>query len=261
MCAGSPRLWRSAASGGPSSRPEQRRRDDGRGRSSRDRLAPLSGPAAGIGALGLYGRALATQDLISMEIGGTSCDVTLLSKTACDVANEFDLGGYHVALPSIDIHSVGAGGGTIAAARQGGPAVRRPARRRRRPRAQQLRPGRHRADRHRRAARARSLAAGAARRRPLARLRARASAPLRAHRPAAGALAREAAAGMLTLLDQQLFHAVQKISAERGPILGASSWWRPAAPGRCMVPWSAASSIRRPSTSRGSRAPFAHSAC
>ena len=50
-----------------------------------------------------------------MEIGGTSCDVTLLSKGGAEIASEFDLGGYHVALPSVDIHSIGAGGGTIAA--------------------------------------------------------------------------------------------------------------------------------------------------
>jgi N-methylhydantoinase A len=74
----------------------------------------LSGPVAGVGALALSGEALGTQDLLSMEIGGTSCDVTLISKDGAAVAPDFDLGGYHVALPSVDIHSIGAGGGTIA---------------------------------------------------------------------------------------------------------------------------------------------------
>ena len=69
-----------------------------------------------------------------MEIGGTSCDVTLLSKGGAEIASEFDLGGYHVALPSVDIHSIGAGGGTIAARRRCRHAVRRSARCRRRPR-------------------------------------------------------------------------------------------------------------------------------
>ena len=46
----------------------------------------LSGPAAGVGALALCGEALATQDLLSMEIGGTSCDVTLISKDGTEIA-------------------------------------------------------------------------------------------------------------------------------------------------------------------------------
>jgi N-methylhydantoinase A len=74
----------------------------------------LSGPAAGVGALALYGKALSMHDLLSMEIGGTSCDVTLRSKERAEIASEFHLAGYHVALPSVDIHSIGAGGGTIA---------------------------------------------------------------------------------------------------------------------------------------------------
>src|SRR3954447_7697973 len=56
----------------------------------------LSGPAAGIGALGLYSAALGEPNLLSMEIGGTSCDVTLLSGGQADVASEFELGVYHV---------------------------------------------------------------------------------------------------------------------------------------------------------------------
>jgi N-methylhydantoinase A/oxoprolinase/acetone carboxylase beta subunit len=62
-------------------------------------------------AWALCGEALATQDLLSMAIGGTSCDVTLISKGGTDIAPEFDLGGYHVALPSVDLHSIGAAGG------------------------------------------------------------------------------------------------------------------------------------------------------
>ena len=108
----------------------------------------LSGPAAGIGALGLYSRALADANLISMEIGGTSCDVTLLSNGHADVANEFELGGYHVALPSIDIHSVGAGGGTIGGVDKAGLLFVGPRGAGADPRARRLRAGRHRADRH-----------------------------------------------------------------------------------------------------------------
>jgi N-methylhydantoinase A len=177
----------------------------------------LSGPAAGIGALGLYSRALADANLISMEIGGTSCDVTLLSNGHADVANEFDLGGYHVALPSIDIHSVGAGGGTIGGVDKAGLLFVGP-------RGAGADPGP--------AAYGRGgieptvtdaqlvlgrlaegpLAGGG---RTLALALARRAVETHVARPL-GLSLEAAASGMLRLLNQQLFHAVQKISAERG---------------------------------------------
>jgi len=40
----------------------------------------LSGPAAGVGALQMFARAAGTDDLLSMEIGGTSCDVMLMAE-------------------------------------------------------------------------------------------------------------------------------------------------------------------------------------
>ena len=74
----------------------------------------LSGPAAGVGALGLYARLAGNENLIAMEIGGTSCDVTLMGEGQVAVTDEFMIDGYHLATPSVDIHTVGAGGGTIA---------------------------------------------------------------------------------------------------------------------------------------------------
>ena len=74
----------------------------------------LSGPAAGVGALGLYSRAAGTDNLIAMEIGGTSCDVTLMGEGLVGVTDELIIDGYHLATPSVEIHTVGAGGGTIA---------------------------------------------------------------------------------------------------------------------------------------------------
>ncbi len=73
----------------------------------------LSGPAAGVGALDFYAPA-AGKDLISMEIGGTSCDVTLMSDGKVAVTDQLVINQYHVNIPSIDVHSVGAGGGTVA---------------------------------------------------------------------------------------------------------------------------------------------------
>ena len=82
----------------------------------------LSGPAAAVGALNLYGQAADggmaeardKGNLISMEIGGTSCDVLLMSGGAVATRDDVTVAGYHVSTPAIDIHTVGAGGGTIA---------------------------------------------------------------------------------------------------------------------------------------------------
>ena len=82
----------------------------------------FSGPAAAVGALNLYGSAVDGQtperrdrgNLISMEIGGTSCDVLLMSGGAVTTRDDISVAGYHVSTPAIDIHTVGAGGGTIA---------------------------------------------------------------------------------------------------------------------------------------------------
>ena len=74
----------------------------------------LSGPAAGIGAMRYYGRLCGSDNLITMEIGGTSCDVSMLQSGRAQLIDGFGIGGHHVGLPAIDIHTVGAGGGTIA---------------------------------------------------------------------------------------------------------------------------------------------------
>ncbi|WP_421995948.1 hydantoinase/oxoprolinase family protein [Reyranella sp.] len=74
----------------------------------------LSGPAAGIGAMRYFGRLCGSDDLITMEIGGTSCDVSMLQAGRAQLIDGFGIGGHHVGLPAIDIHTVGAGGGTIA---------------------------------------------------------------------------------------------------------------------------------------------------
>jgi len=74
----------------------------------------LSGPAAGVGALkGCADRGEAA-NLISMEIGGTSCDVMVMAKGSVPVTDALVIDGYHLTTPSVEIHTVGAGGGTIA---------------------------------------------------------------------------------------------------------------------------------------------------
>ncbi len=80
----------------------------------------LSGPAAGVGALNYYASAGGFDNLISMEMGGTSCDVILMSEGQASWTDHLNIDGYHLALPSIDVHTVGAGGGTIAGVDQAG---------------------------------------------------------------------------------------------------------------------------------------------
>ncbi|NRP76034.1 Acetophenone carboxylase gamma subunit [Ensifer psoraleae] len=80
----------------------------------------LSGPSAGASALMVCANALGIQNLISIEIGGTSCDVILADETGVAMSNSTDVNGYHLALPAVDIHTVSAGGGTIARCDHGG---------------------------------------------------------------------------------------------------------------------------------------------
>lgn len=74
----------------------------------------LSGPASGVGAVHYYQNAIGSENLISMEIGGTSCDVLLVDKGKVRITDQLDIGGYRVMIPSVEVHTIGAGGGTIA---------------------------------------------------------------------------------------------------------------------------------------------------
>lgn len=80
----------------------------------------LSGPAAGVGALKLYRDSVGSANLILIEIGGTSSDITLMSRGEIATTDELSIAGYHASVPSVDIHSVGTGGGTIAGVDSGG---------------------------------------------------------------------------------------------------------------------------------------------
>ena len=80
----------------------------------------LSGPAAGVGALDLARGALQTDNLLSLEIGGTSADVMLMERGTVPVSDQLRVGGYDTSLPSVDIHTIGAGGGTIASVDEAG---------------------------------------------------------------------------------------------------------------------------------------------
>lgn len=87
---------------------------------SRPAALALSGPAAGIGALRHFAESSAGHNLICIEIGGTSCDVTLVKGGRVAELDHLEIGGRHIALPSIEIHTIGTGGGTIAGVDTGG---------------------------------------------------------------------------------------------------------------------------------------------
>ena len=80
----------------------------------------LSGPAAAVGALEFYRAAAGTDDLISMEIGGTSCDIAMMAGGRVGLTDALSIDGYDLTLPSVDVHTIGAGGGTIAGVDAGG---------------------------------------------------------------------------------------------------------------------------------------------
>jgi N-methylhydantoinase A len=79
----------------------------------------LSGPAGGLmGALNI-GLKAGFEKLLTLDMGGTSTDVSLLDG-AISLTNEGKIGDYPVAVPMVDMHTIGAGGGSIASLDVGG---------------------------------------------------------------------------------------------------------------------------------------------
>ncbi len=79
----------------------------------------LSGPAGGaVGALEM-GRAAGYENVVSFDMGGTSTDVALL-EGRLNVTSEAEVAGLPVRVPMLNIHTVGAGGGSIARLDAGG---------------------------------------------------------------------------------------------------------------------------------------------
>ena len=79
----------------------------------------LSGPAGGVAGALTAGRAAGADSIISFDMGGTSTDVSLCPGTPLQT-REFTIAGMPVAIPVLDIHTVGAGGGSIAWVDAGG---------------------------------------------------------------------------------------------------------------------------------------------
>ena len=74
----------------------------------------LSGPAGGVMAAAHLGRLLGIDHLITFDMGGTSTDVALIQHGECPVTSLGAVGGIPLRTPLLEIHTVGAGGGSIA---------------------------------------------------------------------------------------------------------------------------------------------------
>jgi N-methylhydantoinase A len=78
-------------------------------------LSMLSGPAAGVIAARFVGAALGHPNVITCDMGGTSTDVAVIRDGAFGMTQDGRVGPYRVKIRQIDINSIGAGGGSIAA--------------------------------------------------------------------------------------------------------------------------------------------------
>src|SRR4051794_255959 len=74
----------------------------------------LSGPAGGAVGAAWVAQAAGAGDAVCLDMGGTSCDVSVARDGGTVIAGERNVGGRPLTLPMVDVHTVGAGGGSIA---------------------------------------------------------------------------------------------------------------------------------------------------
>lgn len=79
----------------------------------------LSGPAGGLAAAKYMGDVTAQKRLLTFDMGGTSTDVSMIDGEL-ELSSEGEIAGYPIAIPMIDMHTIGAGGGSIASIDAGG---------------------------------------------------------------------------------------------------------------------------------------------
>ena len=80
----------------------------------------VSGPAAGVVGAGLVARRAGFENAIAFDMGGTSTDVCLLPGGRAERVAERVVGGFPIRLPTVDLHTVGAGGGSLVVVDAGG---------------------------------------------------------------------------------------------------------------------------------------------
>ena len=74
----------------------------------------FSGPAGGALLGPFIAKQVGIQDVITFDMGGTSLDICLTRKRQLRITNESEIDGLPIRVPMIDIHTLGAGGGSIA---------------------------------------------------------------------------------------------------------------------------------------------------
>ena len=91
-------------------------------RSARERPVQtlLSGPVGGSMGLVALARLLGRPNLIGVDMGGTSFDVSLVVDGRPEITSETALEGFPLLMPIVNIHTIGAGGGSIAYEEAGG---------------------------------------------------------------------------------------------------------------------------------------------
>ena len=77
-------------------------------------LVLVSGPAAGVVGAARVARLAGVENAISLDMGGTSTDVCLIAGGEAGRSGEREVGGFPIRLPTVDLQTVGAGGGSIA---------------------------------------------------------------------------------------------------------------------------------------------------
>jgi N-methylhydantoinase A len=80
----------------------------------------LSGPAGGAVGAAVLARAAGSEDAIGLDMGGTSCDVCVVEGGEVRRTDRREIAGRPIQLPMVDVHTVGAGGGSIAWRDHGG---------------------------------------------------------------------------------------------------------------------------------------------
>ncbi len=79
----------------------------------------LSGPAGGLAGAKFVAQQAEKPQLLSFDMGGTSTDVALIDGEV-SLTNQAKIAGYPVAIPMVDMHTIGAGGGSLASVDAGG---------------------------------------------------------------------------------------------------------------------------------------------
>ena len=80
----------------------------------------LSGPAGGLAGAKRVAEMLDLPDLIPLDMGGTSCDISMVVNGSAALSPGREVAGEQIALPSLNIITLGAGGGSIARVDEGG---------------------------------------------------------------------------------------------------------------------------------------------